>query len=177
MTWMLIAPIVYAERFTALHTSHPVIDRPTVTVSLCPVACSDRRSELQIARANRKLDAALITDRRHVYYFTGYWRPLSFASAVLIERDGPTTLVAPVPLEGHFAADEILIYESNRCCTLVDDQVGGSMDTLIDRLAKFTRIGIDGLLPAKLWHRPSSTWTERRPSRSPTTAVTSITSC
>jgi Xaa-Pro dipeptidase len=69
-------------------------------------------------------------------------------------------LIAPVPLEEEFAADEIVVYESNRCCTLVDDQLGNAMEVLRTRQAKFGRIGIDGALPAKLLDRPSSTWTD-----------------
>jgi Xaa-Pro aminopeptidase len=120
--------------------------------------CRERQWRLRRALTDNNLDAALITDRRHVYYFTGYWRPAAFSAAVLIPRDGPTTLAAPLELKESFAADDVLVYESNRVCTLVDDQLGGAISVLHDRLREFDRVGVDGALPASLLHRPSSTW-------------------
>lgn len=122
--------------------------------------CRERQSCLRRSLGEKSLDAALITDRRHVYYFTGYWRPAAFAAAVVIEGNGPTTLAAPLPLKTDFAVDEVLVYESNRCYTLVDDQLGGATSALIERLKRFTRIGVDGSLPAALLDRPGSTWTD-----------------
>ncbi len=134
-----------------------------MNLTLSIPACRDRQARLRRALAEQNLDAALLTDRRHVYYFTGYWRHQAFADAVLIERDGPAILVAPMPLEEPFAADKVLVYESNRCCTLLDDQLGGVMEVLRTRQAKFERIGIDGALPAQLLDRPNATWTDLQP--------------
>jgi Xaa-Pro aminopeptidase len=120
--------------------------------------CRERQMRLRSALSERNLDAALITDRRHVCYFTGYWRHPAFAAAALIPQDGPVTLVAPQELEDRFAADEIRVYESNRCCTLVDDQIGGAVSILTDQLRRYKAIGIDGALPAPLYESRPAGW-------------------
>ncbi|HEY8503598.1 MAG TPA: Xaa-Pro peptidase family protein [Gemmataceae bacterium] len=106
--------------------------------------CEERQRALREHLRRRGLATALIADRRHVYYLTGYWCRAVFAAAALVESDGPTTLVVPLPPEDEPAAGDVRVYESNRLGTLVDDQPGAALRALADRLGRFRRVGCDG---------------------------------
>jgi Xaa-Pro aminopeptidase len=126
------------------------IMEPLIVPNLTPAGCRARQARLRTILEERKLDVALITDRRHVYYFTGFWcRPL-YKPLVLIDRQGKTTISVPFAGEHEIAADEILTYESNRLCTLVDDQWNAALDRLRPRLASSQRLGGDGVIPLTL---------------------------
>ena len=67
---------------------------------------------------------ALLLDRRHVHYLTGYWHASgNTVVAAVIPAEGPVTLLAPGRPEGT-AADACLTYQAAKLCTLVDDQTG-----------------------------------------------------
>ncbi|MCC7084668.1 MAG: aminopeptidase P family protein [Pirellulales bacterium] len=119
---------------------------PNLTVS----GCRGRQARLREVLTERKLDVALIGDRRHVYYFTGFWcRPL-YNPLVLIERNGGTTISVPFAGEHEIAADKVFTYESNRFCTLVDDQWSAALDCLRPDLSSSQRLGGDGVIPFTL---------------------------
>jgi Xaa-Pro aminopeptidase len=114
-------------------------------------ACRLRQHALRHYLAEKGLEAALICDRRHVHYLTGYWCPASLVAIALIERDGPTTLVTPFAPEEDTACESLLIYESQLLCTLIDDHTGAAVNALGDRLAGLDRIGSDA--PLYAWRR------------------------
>src|SRR5690348_3348979 len=114
---------------------------PLAVPGLTVAGCQARQQRLRPYLERLQLDAALIGDRRHVHYFTGYWCREVFAAAVLIERGGPTRLVVPLPTAEPVAADEIRTYPSNHLGTLVDDHLEGVLQPLQVRLAQCQRIG------------------------------------
>jgi Xaa-Pro dipeptidase len=107
--------------------------------------CRTRQGRLRDVIRARDLAGALIAGRRHVHYFTGYWTRELYAPLLLIERDGPSTLVAPPAPDspGPAAADEVLFYEAARQGTLVDDQPGAAVQALVGRLAGIPALGCD----------------------------------
>ena len=129
------------------------VDTPASVPGLMIEGCKRRQDRLCRSLRERDLDAALICDRRHVHYLTGYWHRSLFAPAVLIGRDGQATLSAPLPVEGEVAADEIVVYESNRLGTLVDDQLGAAVCAIQGRLQGLRRVGCDGPVPPGLLSR------------------------
>jgi Xaa-Pro dipeptidase len=112
--------------------------------------CKARQKRLCRHLQQRDLDAALICDRRHVHYLTGYWHRWLFAPVVLLTREGAAVLSAPVPAEGPIAADEVVVYESNRLGTLVDDQLRAAVRAIETRLQGLGTIGFDGTIPPAL---------------------------
>ena len=132
---------------------------PTPT-GLTIEGCRARQQALREHLAEARLDAALITDRRHVHYFTGYWCPAVYATVALIKREGSTTLAIPLPREEELAADTIVTYYSNRLGTLVDDQMGEAISSITGLLSRCGKLGYDGpVLPSI---RPSGGWTDLR---------------
>ena len=113
--------------------------------------CQDRQHILREYLRSLKLDAALILDRRHIHYLTGYWVRSVFAPALLVECEGPTTLAAPTPPVRPAAADDVRTVESTVFCTLVDDQQGASLEVLKDRVGTGMKVGSDAAIrPGKL---------------------------
>lgn len=122
------------------------LDVPNLTVA----GCRARQWRLRQLMEERKLDVALITDRRHVYYFTGFWsRPL-YQPLVLIEREGVTSISVPFAGPHEIAADRVLTYEAARLSTLIDDQWSAAIDRLRPRLSPSQRLGCDGVVPIML---------------------------
>ena len=82
-----------------------------------------RQERLRKLLADEKLDSALICDPRHIYYFTGYWRNgrVLTSAALLVDREGSTTLVCPEIPEPAVLVDDVVTYEAQRLSTLVDD--------------------------------------------------------
>lgn len=115
--------------------------------------CRRRQERFREMLRRLGIDAAWIGDPRHVHYFTGYWARSVFARWAFIERDGPTVLVAAIPPEQAVAADEIVVFESNRLGTLVDDPTASALGAIEARLSGRQRLGVDvgirpGLVPA-----------------------------
>ncbi len=114
-------------------------------IGLTPEGCRARTKELRERMREANLDALLVCDRRHVNYLTGYWTPAIFNSVVLVERDGPTTLVAPPgPLGDAATAAVRLSFEAQKLATLIDDQLGEALAQIARPLASVGRLGVDG---------------------------------
>lgn len=128
----------------------PMKNQPTLT----PAGCRDRRNQLRRKLRDLDLDAALLTDRRHVHYFTGYWHYSSHtAVALLLPLSGKPVLVtpnAPRAIDGL----ESLGYEAARFCTLVDDPKGNALSALAPHVKPLRRIGCDDVLRPWLLPRP-----------------------
>lgn len=108
--------------------------------------CHHRQARLREHLHQQNLRGAVITDRRHVHYFTGYWPRFVHRPAVWIDADGPTILALPGPAPHGVAAEEVCIYHSNDDCTLVDDQRGSALATLQSAWTDVERIGCDRAL-------------------------------
>jgi Xaa-Pro dipeptidase len=124
--------------------------------NLNPSGCRLRQQKLVAAIKDRELDAALICDRFHVYYFTGYWTRPYFAPVALIERDGATWLSAPEELTDAIAVEHMLLHKASYNGTLVDDRLNAAIEPLIERLSQSKRVGCIGQtafhqLPASRW--------------------------
>ena len=118
------------------------IEVPTLTT----IGCRLRQQRLKSILRQKQLKSALICDRRHVFYFTGFWcRPI-YAPIVLIEVDGLTILSAPFSPTCEIASDQLSIYESNRMATLVDDQWTAALKPLLSHIPA-DQFGSDGFLP------------------------------
>jgi Xaa-Pro aminopeptidase len=106
--------------------------------------CRTRQQQL-VARLRRlKFDAAILTDRRHVYYFGGYWSSPHHAPVLLITSNGTARIVVPENASyGALAADEVRHYDSQRQATMVDDQLGASLKQIADQLKILNRVGFD----------------------------------
>lgn len=123
--------------------------------------CLSRLGTFREHLARERLDAAIVCDRRHVHYLTGYWCPAVFAAVVLIERDGPMTLVTPHPIPFESAADVVLQYPAQRLATMIDDHLGAAVEQIAGPLRSISRIGVDG--PILPWAHPSAIWIDLRP--------------
>lgn len=116
---------------------------PTLSVD----GCKARQERLRRLLQARGIAAALLCDRRHVYYFTGFWCRAIYSPMALIEADGLTSLSAPHAPRDEVAADQTHVYEGSRLCTLIDDQLAAALKPLAARLSNFRMIGCDGMLP------------------------------
>src|SRR5262245_13934099 len=95
-----------------------ILPSPDLTIE----GCRKRQARLRDVLRNLDLQTVLISDRRHVFYFTGFWcRPI-FNPAVLIQLDGPTVISVPFEPTSALAADQVVVYESAKMATLVEDQ-------------------------------------------------------
>ncbi len=118
---------------------------------LTSAGCRARQQRLAAVVRSHNLAGALITDRRHVHYFTGFWGREIHSPAVWIDRQGRVTLALPGKPLAAINADEVVIYASNDYCTLVDDQRGAALAALQPCWKAGDRIGVDqALWPAEL---------------------------
>ena len=106
-------------------------------------SCRARQRRLCEALHAQDLGGALITDRRHVHYFTGHWGRQIHSPSLWVSREGFAALALPGPTKQPFAADEVNVYISNDCCTLVDDQRAASLAALPASWREASRFGAD----------------------------------
>lgn len=130
-----------------------------------------RQRRLLDEMSARRIDLALITDYRHVYYLTARLAEPDQPTALLLSADGATTLIAPAG-DQPAAADRILTYTTFSITKLVDDLVEDAAALLRDALkttAPPLRIFVEpSTLPARLLDVlrdgiPQSTWLDLRP--------------
>jgi Xaa-Pro dipeptidase len=80
---------------------------------LTTTGCLNRQQRLRAALAEQNIDAAVISDRHEIYYFTGMLLPVyAFVLPAVLWVDAQTTwLIAPMNM-GAAAVDELLPYEA-----------------------------------------------------------------
>lgn len=106
--------------------------------------CRARQRRLADKLRETGLDAALICDRRHVYYFSGYWSASYHAPLLVVHPDGEAHAVLPDGADDALvAADRKSHYETHRMGTLVDDQFGAATRTIQGHLKRAATWGID----------------------------------
>src|SRR5262245_55474410 len=86
---------------------------------LTPQGCDARRRRLATALNESRLEAALITDVREVFYFTGLLIPQDLPVALEIDADGRSLLVAPrgFDAEGAEGIDDAVTFDWNHLGT------------------------------------------------------------
>lgn len=110
--------------------------------------CRSRQTRLIQRLSDLSLDAALLCDRRHVYYLTGYWhigRPM-FECAALLRRDGRCTLFAHSEPANELAVDDIESFETNHHGTIIDDQASSLITAIKPYVSDVKRMGYDRLM-------------------------------
>ena len=90
------------------------------------------------------VDAALITEPRHVHYLTGYWSPL-YPAPLYLTADGTSVLSTYEALTDGPAATihEIKQYELQRLSTLVEDIPEAALAPLLGLVRSHARLGVD----------------------------------
>ncbi len=86
-------------------------------MKLTAEGCRARQRRLVEVLENTGLGGAIIAQRKHVYYFTGFLHPDIQAGAAMILRDGQATVVgAGVPDD--LGVDEVIAYKPDAFCTM-----------------------------------------------------------
>jgi Xaa-Pro dipeptidase len=113
-------------------------------IGLTGEGCKSRQGRLVERLRTLGLPGALICDRRHVYYFSGYWAAYYYAPLLLIREDGAAHAVLPDAAgKAPVAADATCHYETHRLGTLVEDQFSAALREIAPRLSKLPTFGID----------------------------------
>jgi len=86
-------------------------------MKLTEEGCRGRQSKLVAILQAKNLDGALISERAHVYYFTGWLCNPHHSTALLLNNQGKARLVTAGEPEG-LAFDEHLHYDSDRLSTM-----------------------------------------------------------
>ncbi len=125
---------------------------PTGPIGLDADACRARKARLCRRLRDEKLDAALLTNLRHVHYLSAHWQRQITAAGLLVTAEGSATILLAGEPEEAVVADETLFFESDRLATLVDDQFGALFETVRPRLKGVRRLGCDDV--ARPWLLP-----------------------
>jgi Xaa-Pro aminopeptidase len=109
-------------------------------------ACRQRQARLRQRLAETNLDAALIMNPHHVYYFSGFWRPGRVLTpvALLVGVEGSTILVTPPPTEETLAVDSVSLYEADKIATLIDNPYAELFQALRPHLTGIQALGTEG---------------------------------
>jgi Xaa-Pro aminopeptidase len=111
---------------------------------LHPISCRSRQETLRSWLRSEGLDAAVFFDRHYVHALTGYWheQPLT-PTAVLVRRDGGTSVVSHFDAPFAPAADEVIPYVTHHLFTLKENLQSCVAEALRPYLAGLSRIGTD----------------------------------
>jgi len=131
----------------------------TKTPKLTKEGCLQRQARLQNFLQDQNLDAVLFTNRHYVYWLTAYWHEqILTPTAVLFLSDGTSILVSHFESPDAPAADEILSYEPQKLCTLVENLDEALCQPLISRIEGLKRLGVDGT--ARPWINKRVEWVD-----------------
>jgi Xaa-Pro aminopeptidase len=130
-----------------------------------------RQGRLRDEMAEHRIDLAVVSDYRHVYYLTASLVDPQQPVVLLLSSDGATTLIAP---EGrlHVAADQVVVYPTFSVEKLIDDIVCDAATLLEEALRRFKpplRMFVEtSALPARLAavlkdRIPQVDWVDLRP--------------
>jgi len=98
-------------------------------VKLTEEGCRGRQKKLVETLREKDLDGALISDRRNVYYFTGWLCDPHTSAALLCQSDGRATLVSAGGPDG-LAIDEHMHYDASHFATMHSRQHETVAETL-----------------------------------------------
>jgi len=91
-------------------------------ISLDPELCRKRQQRLLTVMEHLKLDRAILAQREHVQYLTGFRPGGMLHAAVSLDSDGHCLLVSPNTVPERAVADQIVPFEAQWHCTLRQDQ-------------------------------------------------------
>ncbi|MEM1444336.1 MAG: M24 family metallopeptidase, partial [Verrucomicrobiota bacterium] len=113
--------------------------------------CRARQESLRSYLSESGLDGAVFFKSHDVDCHSGYWheQPLT-PTAILVETDGPTSIVTHVEDPVAPAADEVLPYVPNHLFTLKPNLSGCIAEQLNPRLAKLKTVGTGEQTPAAM---------------------------
>ncbi len=109
-------------------------------------AARGRQQRLLDVMHQLRLDVVVITQNVHVQYLIGPRFDWKFSPSAAILADGRAILVAPFVLDEPVAADDVLTFEAQSCCTLRNDQRHKSAQVLLDALSRHPapkRLGVE----------------------------------
>lgn len=124
---------------------------------------SCRVRQQRLADLLRRLDiaSALVSDRRHVHYFTGFWQASHHTPILHLTAEGYARLVVPEDLGGvPFTADETIFYSEHRLGTLIEDPAAAAFRAIESSLVTNSRIAVDR--PPRHWNK-SVEWIDISP--------------
>jgi Xaa-Pro dipeptidase len=104
-----------------------------------PAASRVRQQRLLDVMHELRLDMVVITQNVHVQYLFGPRYDWRFSPAAALLADGRAILVVPSQPGETVAADDVLTYEAQSCCTLRNDQRQKSAQVLLAALEKYAR--------------------------------------
>ncbi|MEO6907747.1 MAG: Xaa-Pro peptidase family protein [Abditibacteriaceae bacterium] len=110
--------------------------------ALNPDSCRIRQKRLIDVLRTQNLHAALLTDPRHVHYFTGYWAYRVLPPALLLTTEGEAILCMAEE-KANLATDRVLYYPAQRLATLQDDRLQIALKVLLPDIQKYFSIGVD----------------------------------
>ncbi|MCF6311057.1 MAG: Xaa-Pro peptidase family protein [Verrucomicrobiales bacterium] len=126
---------------------------------LSSASSRQRQARLQAYMLEKNLDAVLFTHRHYVYWLSAYWHEqILTPCATLFLADGTCILVTHSDQADALAADEILSYEPQKLCTLVENLDAALCLPLIPYLEKLNRIGVAG--NARPWLAKKLEWVD-----------------
>ena len=114
-----------------------------MTGMLDPTLCRARQRRLRDALHARRLDAAVVTARPHVYWLTGHWPFWLHESAAVLAADGRVTLVSANEPAGCPAADDVRAFDATWFSTQRLDQPRALAKVVQDALGPAKHIGVD----------------------------------
>ncbi len=133
--------------------------RQPSTPRLTKAGCQRRQARLRALQESLNLDAILFTNRHYVYWLTGYWHEqILTPTAALFLADGTSILVSHCDSPEAPAAREVLRYEPQKLCTLVENLDEALCQPLIPRLKNVKRLGTDGI--ARPWIQARAEWVD-----------------
>jgi Xaa-Pro dipeptidase len=112
--------------------------------------CLRRQAALRERLATLDVDVAVLSDARHIHYFTGHWDRGVFPSLLLIEARGRTTLAVLHPIDTSLAIDELVLFPGVRHGNLIDAPLTAAHASVRERLRAGRRFGYDVPLPPDL---------------------------
>jgi Xaa-Pro dipeptidase len=113
---------------------------------LDPAFCRKRQGRLLDAMQGQRLDAVVLGQPRHVYYFSGHRPFWSHESAFVQAADGHTCLLSANEPNPAAAADENITFEANWFSTQRQEHPAVAADRVTGLLKgrRARRIGVDG---------------------------------
>lgn len=115
---------------------------PQPVVGLTAGGCRARQERLRRHLREAGLDGALFSEPRYVHYFTGHFQRGPTVTAAWVPLSGEVALVT-AGAESAPAADRCLLYPAAKHATMVDDQPGSALATILPLLGDAKKIGVD----------------------------------
>jgi len=107
-----------------------------------------RQRRLLDVMAERRIDLAVVTDYRHVYYLTARLAQPDQPTVLLLSSDGAATLIGPES-DAPAAADRVLAYPTFSVEKLIDDLVADAADLVDAAMGQITS-------PTQMFVEPST---------------------